>query len=106
MKRITTSFAALGLVAGSAIALAAGTAGARTASAAAAMPQINVALNGKSIAVSGAMQSGAVTIQSTVTGVKQAEPTLVRLNPGVTFPQAAPRALCDHIFRSYLVVCD
>ena len=84
MKRIATSAAALAVVAGSAIALAAGTAGARTASAASALPQINIALNGKSIAVSGALQSGAVTIQSTVTGVKDTEPTLVRLNPGVS----------------------
>ncbi len=52
------------------------------------LPTITIALNGSSITVGGALQSGAVDIRSTTTGVKDAEPTLLRLNPGVTVAQA------------------
>jgi hypothetical protein len=52
------------------------------------LPTITVALTGSSISVGGALQSGAVDIRSTTTVVKDAEPTFVRLNPGVTVAQA------------------
>jgi hypothetical protein len=48
------------------------------------IPTLTLALNGRSVAVSGQVQSGAVNIVSNVS-VTHTEPTLVRLNPGVPF---------------------
>jgi hypothetical protein len=56
------------------------------------LPTLNISLTGSSISVSGTVQSGAVNIAATSTA-KDAEPTLVHLNPGVTADQllaAAP----------------
>ena len=48
------------------------------------LPTISVTMDGASIAVGGALQSGAVQVESTVTQVASADPMLFRLNPGVT----------------------
>lgn len=52
------------------------------------LPQLTIAMNDGSISVGGALQSGAVDMVSTTTGEPQAQPLLVRLNPGVTPKQA------------------
>jgi hypothetical protein len=93
--------AAIAAVAGT-IAFMAGNASAHRASAAAALPTVTVTMDGKSIAVGGTLQSGAVTIQSTVSGVGQAEPTLVHLNPGATFEQAFNAAAAHNGDPNYL----
>jgi hypothetical protein len=48
------------------------------------LPRLTLALNGRSVRVSGSLQSGAVNIISNVT-VPHTEPALIRLNPGVPF---------------------
>ena len=53
-----------------------------------ALPVLKLALNGKTVKVSGATVSGAVTVQTTVTKEPQGEPTLAYLKPGVTPRQA------------------
>jgi hypothetical protein len=52
-----------------------------------ALPTIDVALSGKTMSVTGTLQSGAVTVHSTVTSNKGASPIFVRLNQGVTAQQ-------------------
>ncbi len=52
------------------------------------LPQLRIAMDGTSITVSGALQSGAVNVVSTTTREKEGDPILVRLNPGVTPAQA------------------
>jgi hypothetical protein len=52
------------------------------------LPQLTITMNGSSISVGGALQSGAVDVVSTTTNEPQGQPTLVRLNPGVTPDQA------------------
>jgi hypothetical protein len=66
---------------------AAGVAGAAGAAQHAALPKITISMNGKKIAVGGALQSGGARIVSTVTGEPQGDPIFVRLNPGVTLGQ-------------------
>jgi hypothetical protein len=60
--------------------------GATTAASAAGsgLPTLRLALNGRSMAVSGPLQSGAVNVVSTVT-VTHTEPTLIRLHSGIPF---------------------
>ena len=89
MKRTTTLIAALSAVAGAAYGLIGGTATATSTRAASSLPTVSIAMNGKTIAVSGTLVSGAVNIASTVTNERLGEPTLVRLNPGVSYAQAA-----------------
>jgi hypothetical protein len=48
------------------------------------LPTLTLALNGRSVTVGGPLQSGAVSVVSTVS-VKHTEPVLIRLNPGVPF---------------------
>jgi len=60
---------------------------ARAAARAAALPVIKVAMNGKKITVSGALQSGGVNVVSTVTGEPAGAPTFIRLDRGVTVAQ-------------------
>jgi hypothetical protein len=65
---------------------------------AAALPRIDVTMNGKKITVSGALQSGGVRIVSAVTHERQGNPIFVRLDPGVTLKQllaVLPRAAAD-----------
>lgn len=52
------------------------------------LPQLTIAMNGKSITIAGALQSGAVDVVSTSTGEAQGRPFLLRLNPGATPAQA------------------
>jgi hypothetical protein len=75
-----TALAAIGgiLAVGQASTIAQGTAS---------LPTISITMDGSSIAVSGALQSGGVDIHSTATRPAGAEPTLVRLNPGATMAQ-------------------
>ncbi len=54
---------------------------------AASLPRITIAMTGKKIAVSGALQSGGVEIASQVSHEGQGDPVLVRLDPGVTVAQ-------------------
>jgi hypothetical protein len=68
------------------------------------LPTLNIALNGvKGVSVSGSMVSGAVNIVSTFTGKAPSGPNangpsfgLARLNPGVTFQQAAGAVQSHH----------
>jgi len=60
-------------------------AGAAGASAANGLPTLTMALNGKSVVVGGSMVSGAVNVQTTVTGEAQGGPALVLLKPGEPF---------------------
>ena len=80
MKRLTILVAAL---AATLTALGGSASGAAPAG----LPTIDVSMTPTTIAVSGALQSGAVNIHSTTTS-GDSEPTLVRLNPGVTGDQA------------------
>jgi hypothetical protein len=51
------------------------------------LPKITITMNGKTIAVSGALQSGGVDIVSAVSHEPMGGPTLIRLDPGVTVAQ-------------------
>lgn len=65
---------------------------------AASLPRITIAMTGKKIAVSGALQSGGVEIASRVSHESQGDPVLVRLDPGVTVAQflaALPKIASD-----------
>jgi hypothetical protein len=87
----------LALVAAAAVVLAGSAGAARTA-----LPTLNIALNGvKGVSVSGSRVSGAVSIVSTFAGKlprgsQGAEFGLVRLNPGVTIPEAAGAVISHH----------
>jgi hypothetical protein len=68
------------------------------------LPTLKLALNGRSVNVSGTLQSGAVNIVSTVS-VKHTEPVLIRLNPGVpfsAFAQAGQAINAHHGDLNYL----
>lgn len=78
MKR----FLALAAAAGAMAAVLIG--GASGASGASSLPTLSIALDGSSIAVGGALQSGAVNIRITTTKESDGSPYLIRLNPGVT----------------------
>jgi hypothetical protein len=58
----------------------------------AALPQITITMNGKKITVGGALQSGGVRIVSKVSHEPQGNPTLIRLDPGVTVAQVLQAA--------------
>jgi hypothetical protein len=81
MKRVFALAVALTATAGLLI-----TGGASSA-ASSSLPTVTISLTGTSIAVGGTLTSGAVNVTSTTTN-KDAEPTLVHLNPGVTADQA------------------
>lgn len=80
--------AATAAVTAGAVALSLGTASAspagRQARSSARLPVVKVAMNGKSITVSGALVSGGVRVVSTVKKEQAGAPTFVRLDPGVT----------------------
>jgi hypothetical protein len=68
------------------------------------LPTLRLALNGRSVAVSGALQSGALNVVSSVT-VKHTEPVLIRLRPGVpfsAFAQAGAAINAHHGDLNYL----
>jgi hypothetical protein len=69
------------------LALVLPTAAASAAPATGSLPIINVAMNGKTITVTGALQSGAVEVVSTVTKEAMGIPVFARLDPGVTYAQ-------------------
>ena len=110
MKRLGSLIVVSSVVAACVVGLA-GVAG---ASAASTLPTLNVAVTGKTgIAVSGSTTSGAVSVTSTFSGKGQGAFGLVRLNDGVSFPEALhavqshhgdPNALTP--FGSLLVAAD
>lgn len=59
------------------------------------LPLIVIIMNGKKITVTGALQSGGVRIVSKVVREAQGDPTLVRLDPGVTVAQVLKAAAGD-----------
>jgi hypothetical protein len=70
-------------------------AAARPQRAAAALPVITVTMNGKTISVSGALVSGAVTVVSKVSKEPAGNPTFLRLDPGITIGQVLKAASGD-----------
>lgn len=86
MKRISALTAGMVVVA---IAAASGA----TATAAGTLPTLALTMTGKSIAATSSVPAGAVNVVSTVSGEPVASPTLVRLEPGVTFEQAFGAAI-------------
>jgi hypothetical protein len=87
MARISRRLAAAAVT--GAVAVAAGSALAVVASATptSSLPKLTLAMNGSTISVGGALQSGGVNIVSTTTKEPQGQPLLFRLNPGVTAAQ-------------------
>jgi hypothetical protein len=74
-----------------------GLVGAAGASAASTLPALNVAVTGKTgITVSGSTVSGAVSVTSSFSGKGQGGYGLVRLNPGVSFPEALHAVQSHH----------
>src|ERR1700735_1008768 len=61
-------------------------------STAASLPVITVTMNGKTISVSGTLESGAVTVVSKVSKEAAGNPTFVRLDPGITVGQVLQAA--------------
>lgn len=49
------------------------------------LPTLTLAFNGSTVTVGGSTVSGAVNVQTTVTGAKSGNPALFRLNPGVPY---------------------
>jgi hypothetical protein len=85
VKRLGSLIVVSSVVAACVIALA----GAAGASAASTLPTLNVAVTGKTgIKVSGSEVSGAVNVTSTFSGQGQGGYGLVRLDQGVSFPEA------------------
>ncbi len=81
MRRLTSLAVAAGATAAIAVVvIAGGVAGASTTSSK--LPVLKLALNGKSVKVSGSKVSGAVTVQTTVTKERAGEPTLFQFAPG------------------------
>ena len=99
MKRIASLLAMASIIGGGAamaLTSAAATA-APGASAAANLPTMTVAVTGKTgIAVSGSTASGAVSITSTFSGKGQGGYGLVRLDQGVSFPEALQAVQSHH----------
>jgi hypothetical protein len=88
LKRIfSLTAAATAAAAAISLALSGGASQAASTAHHAPLPRISVAMNGKKIAVSGALQSGGVQIVSTVTREPLGAPIFVRLDPGVTLAQ-------------------
>jgi hypothetical protein len=86
LKRISA------LTAGMVVAAVAVASGA-TATAAGTLPTLTLTMTGKSITATPSVPAGAVNVVSNVSGEPVASPTLVRLEPGVTFPQAFGAAI-------------
>jgi hypothetical protein len=64
-----------------------------TATAAGTLPTLTLTMTGKSITATQTVAAGAVNVVSQVGGEPVASPTLVRLDPGVTFAQAFGAAI-------------
>ncbi len=103
--RTKAALAGISIAAAAAVALPTTIASASSASLAgraaahkAPLPRITITMNGKKIAVSGALQSGGVQIVSKVSHEPQGNPVLVHLDPGVTvarFLAALPKIAND-----------
>lgn len=106
MKRFGSVVAAVVAVAVVFVALlSGGAAAAKSASATSSLPTLTLALTGKSVSVGGSTVSGAVNVVTTVTGEKQGQAALVRLNPGVpfsAFAQATAAVGAHHGDLNYL----
>jgi hypothetical protein len=83
------------LTAGVVVAAIAAASGA-TATAAGTLPTLALTMNGKSITAPSSVPAGAVNLVSTVSGEAVGSPTLVRLDPGVTFEQAFGAVVSHH----------
>ncbi|HEY1594059.1 MAG TPA: hypothetical protein VGF74_01585 [Thermoleophilaceae bacterium] len=81
-KRIAVIVAGVAVAGAAFPALTGGVAGAGS-QASSSMPTLSLTLDGRSLTVSGALQSGAVNVVTNVTGSRHTEPILFRLNPGV-----------------------
>lgn len=99
MKRFASLIAAVTMAGAGAATIVTAASAAQPAGA---LPTITLSLTGKSIAVGGTHVSGAVNVTSTTTGVADAEPTLVRVNPGATFDQAFSAVGSHHGDPNYL----
>lgn len=84
-----------GVLAASAAPAAGSSAALRLAASAAPLPTIRVRMTGKTISVSGALESGGVRVVSKVTGEPAGVPTFVRLDPGTTVGQLLQAAAGD-----------
>jgi hypothetical protein len=72
-------------VAGAAAVMLAEVAPAAAGGAGSGLPTLRLGVTPRSVTVSGALQSGAVKVVTTVSGEGHSEPVLVRMNPGVPF---------------------
>ena len=90
MKRFSALSA--GMVA-TAITVAMGTA---SATAAGSLPTLSLTMTGKTITAPTTIAAGAVDVESAVSGEAAGAPTLVRLDPGVTFQQAFGQVQSHH----------
>jgi hypothetical protein len=96
-ESVVKRFGSLVVVTSAVAACVVGLAGVGGASAASTLPTLNVAVTGKTgIAVSGNEVSGAVSITSTFSGKGQGAYGLVRLNQGVSFPEALNAVQSHH----------
>jgi hypothetical protein len=87
MTRITRRLIALSATGAVAIAAGASVVVVASATPTSGLPKLTIAMNGSTISVGGALQSGGVNIVSTTTNEPQGAPLLFRLNPGVTAAQ-------------------
>ena len=87
MARVPRRLVALSATGVVAIAAAASLAVVASATPTSSLPKLTIAMNGTSIVVGGALQSGGVNVVSTTTNEPQGAPLLFRLNPGVTAAQ-------------------
>jgi hypothetical protein len=96
-EHVVKRFGSLIVVSSVVAACVVGLAGVAGASAASPLPTLNVAVTGKTgIAVSGSEVSGAVNVTSTFSGNGQGGYGLVRLNQGVSFPEALQAVESHH----------
>jgi len=104
MKRIV-SLAATATLVGAGLFVVVGGLAAAASSAATGLPTLTLALNGKTVVVGGSTVSGAVNVQTTVTGESSGGPLLFRLANGVSpsvFPQAVKAVGAHHGDLNYL----
>jgi len=87
MARIPRRLVALSATGAVAVAAATSLAVVASATPTSSLPKLTIAMNGSTISVGGALQSGGVNIVSTTTNEPQGAPLLFRVNPGVTAAQ-------------------
>jgi hypothetical protein len=86
-KGIGLAGVATAIATAAALALPAGPALASAHASSTVLPAITVAMNGRTVTVGGALQSGGVRVQAKVPAKHQAAAMFIRLNPGVTYGQ-------------------